>query len=121
SNRDAVNRRICDAFNRTGIPVVLLDRDIYGFPCRSHYDLVGIDNRRAGFIVTDHLLRLGCRRVAFLARAGSAPSVDLRSAGYKDALTSAGITADPEWVCLGCPADLRFARAIIERVRPDAL
>ncbi|MFL6215445.1 MAG: LacI family DNA-binding transcriptional regulator [Blastocatellia bacterium] len=119
-NRDSVNRRICDAFDRAGIPVVLLDRDIHIFPCRSHYDVVGIDNRRAGFIITDHLLRLGCRRIAFLGRAGSAPSVTLRIAGYKAALASAGITADPDRVCLGCPADLRFVKAIIERVHPDA-
>jgi DNA-binding LacI/PurR family transcriptional regulator len=119
-NRDAVNRRICDAFDRADIPVVLLDRDIYAFPRRSHFDVVGIDNRRAGFIVTDHLLRAGCRRIAFLARAGSAPSVGLRIAGYQEALAGARITADPTWVSMGCPADLQYVKAIIERVRPDA-
>lgn len=119
-NRDSVNQRICSALDRAGIPVVLLDRDITAFPRRSHYDVVGIDNRRAGFIVTDHLLRLGCRRIAFLGRAGSAPSVALRMAGYREALASAGITAEPDWVCMGCPADLQFVQAIIERVRPEA-
>jgi GntR family transcriptional regulator of arabinose operon len=119
-NRDMVNQRICDAFDRAGIPVVLLDRDIDAFPRRSHYDVVGIDNRRAGFIVTDHLLRLGCRRIAFLSRAGSAPSVALRIAGYKEALASARITAEADWVSVGCPADLQFVRNVIEGVRPEA-
>ncbi len=119
-NRDLVNRRITDAFDRASIPVVLLDRDINEYPCRSHYDLVGVDNRRAGYVVTEHLLRLGCRRIAFLGRAGSAPSVALRVAGYRDALASFGVAAESEWVCLGCPADLRFVRAVIERVRPEA-
>ncbi len=31
---------------------------------RGHHDLVGIDNRRAGYVITEHVLRLGSRRVA---------------------------------------------------------
>ncbi len=118
--RDRVNQRIADAFDRAHIPVVLLDRCIYEYPRRSHFDLVGIDNRRAGFIVTDHLLSHGCRRVAFVGQANSAPSVSARISGYQDALARRGIALDPDWVCLGCPDDAGFVRAIIARARPDA-
>src|SRR4051794_34771836 len=47
--KDEVNSRIAEAFNQAGIPVILLDRDICSYPARSKYDLVGIDNRRAGY------------------------------------------------------------------------
>jgi GntR family transcriptional regulator, arabinose operon transcriptional repressor len=119
-NMDLVNQRITDTFDKAHIPVVLLDRCIYDYPRRSHFDLVGIDNRRAGFMVTDHLLSLGCRRVAFVGRSNSAPSVAARIAGYQEALSQYRIAFDPDWVCLGCPADLPFVKAIIERLRPEA-
>ena len=48
--KDAINRRIADVFEQAGIPVVLLDRDLVAYPDRSQYDLVGIDNRRAGYV-----------------------------------------------------------------------
>ena len=63
--KDAINRRVAEVFDRAGIPVVLLDRDLVPHPDRSRYDLVGIDNRRAGYTITSHLLRHGCQRVAF--------------------------------------------------------
>ena len=47
-SRLEVNRRILEDFQKTGIPVVLLDRDVGPYPHRSHCDLVGIDNRRVG-------------------------------------------------------------------------
>lgn len=119
-NKDGVNQRIADAFDRAHIPVVLLDRCLYEYPRRSHFDLVGIDHRRAGFIVTDHLLSLGCRRVAFVGQANSAPSVAARIAGYQEALARRRIAPDSDWVCLGCPDDAEFVKAVIERARPEA-
>jgi hypothetical protein len=43
-------------------------------PCSAH-DLIAIDHRRAGYIVTEHLLKLGCRRIAFVAYSKSASTV----------------------------------------------
>jgi DNA-binding LacI/PurR family transcriptional regulator len=61
------------------------------FPGRSHHDLVGIDNRRAGHLATRHLVDIGCRRIAFLSVAGAAATVDARAAGYREALIAAGL------------------------------
>jgi hypothetical protein len=36
------------------------------YPHRSRYDLVGIDNRRVGYLITEHLLQVGSRRIAFM-------------------------------------------------------
>src|SRR5688572_27996584 len=50
---DDVNHRIVRALDAARIPVVLLDRSPFPYPERGHHDLVGIDNRRAGFAVTE--------------------------------------------------------------------
>ncbi|HSP68590.1 MAG TPA: GntR family transcriptional regulator, partial [Bryobacteraceae bacterium] len=50
--KDAINRAIAEALDRAAIPVILLDRDLVSYPDRSRYDLVGIDNRRAGYAIT---------------------------------------------------------------------
>ena len=63
--KDAVNRRIADALDAARIPVVLIDRAIEPFPHRGRHDLVGLDNRRAGALVTEHLLSVGCARPCF--------------------------------------------------------
>lgn len=83
---DDTNQRIAAACDAAGIPVVLLDRSVQPYPRRGAYDLVGIDNRRAGFAVTEHLLRQGAARVAFLAGARGASTVGARRAGYREAL-----------------------------------
>jgi len=72
------------------IPVVLLDRRVMLYPAHSRHDLVGIDNRRAGYIATEHLLKLGARRIAFLAHAGGASTIDARIAGFREALLERG-------------------------------
>jgi DNA-binding LacI/PurR family transcriptional regulator len=116
--KDAVNRGIAEALDKAGIPVVLLDRDLVSYPERSRYDLVGIDNRRAGYVVTRHLLRSGCRRVAFLCRPGSAPTVDARIAGYRDAVADAGMEGGPQ-VCRIDPEDQAQVRSILAQLNPD--
>jgi DNA-binding LacI/PurR family transcriptional regulator len=112
-DKDRINQSVIIALEAAGIPIVLLDRDIVPFPQRSHFDLAGIDNRRAGFLITDHLLRLGCRRIDFLARPGSAPTVMLRIAGYREALLNSGIAPDPRWVHSGEPADEKSVQRIV--------
>ena len=73
--KDEVNRRIARALDEARIPVVLLDRTVEPYPQRGHHDLVGIDNRRAGYLVTEHLQRAGARRIAFLGMPNSAATV----------------------------------------------
>jgi len=112
-HKDRINQSVITALEAAGIPIVLLDRDIVAFPQRSRFDLVGIDNRRAGFLIADHLIGLGCGRIDFLARPDSAPTVMLRIAGYREALLSSGIAPDPQWVHSGEPTDETFVRQIV--------
>jgi DNA-binding LacI/PurR family transcriptional regulator len=112
-DKDQVNQSVIAELEAAGIPIVLLDRDIVAFPQRSRFDLVGIDNRRAGFLIADHLIKRGCRRVDFLARPDSAPTVMLRIAGYREALLNSGIVPDPQWVHSGEPTDEGFVQSIV--------
>ena len=85
------NLAIVPRLEKARIPIVLLDRCVMPYPGRSRHDLVGIDNRRAAYMATEHLLRLGAPRVSFLAHLGGAPTVDARVAGFREALLGNGL------------------------------
>jgi GntR family transcriptional regulator, arabinose operon transcriptional repressor len=119
--KDIVNRRIASAFDRAGIPVVLLDRCYAPYPQRSKYDLVGIDNRSAGFLITQHLLQHGARRIAFVARRLSASTVHGRIAGYREALLARGVNQQQDLVRLGDPEDPKFLQTLLSDCHPDAI
>ncbi|HMD83855.1 MAG TPA: GntR family transcriptional regulator [Terriglobia bacterium] len=120
AGKDEVNRRIATALDEASIPIVLLDRDLCQFPERSKYHLVGIDNYRAGYRITEHLLKLGCRRIVFLAHPYSAPTVRAREAGWREVMQKYQAAADPEFVRNADPADVSTVREILHSVRPEA-
>jgi DNA-binding LacI/PurR family transcriptional regulator len=120
ANRFQSNHKIVAAFDRADIPVVLLDRDLESYPQRSKYDLVGIDNRRTGFLATEYMIKAGAKRIAFFARPNSAPTVDARMAGYREALLSQGERQRRDLVSIGDASDMKFIKAVLKKDRPDA-
>lgn len=118
--RDCVNHEIVSKLDKAGIPVVLLDRCIEPYPKRSNYDLVGIDNRRAGYIATEHLIDRGALRIAFFCLPNSAPTVDARAAGYREALRAPYSNQKQDFVYLGDPSDADFVKGLLRRDRVDA-
>jgi DNA-binding LacI/PurR family transcriptional regulator len=121
SPKDDVNTRIADALDAAAIPIVLLDRTVTAYPRRGHHDLVGIDNRRAGYVVTEHLLGLGARRVAFVARPSTAATLGAREAGYREALHVWDAPVDRALVHRLDPEEGREVRALMESARPDGI
>ncbi len=119
--KDEVNQRIARALDEAQIPVVLLDRDLVEYPRRSRYDMVGIDNRRAGFIVTEHLMDCGATRIAFWGRPNSAPTVAARSLGYREAVRSRPERQQVETVVISDPTELSVVRDFIEKQEPDGV
>lgn len=113
ANTEAVSERIADRLRRAGIAVILLDRDFRPFPRRSDFDLVGIDNFAAGWLMAEHLLRLGQTRLAFVARRHSASTINARIAGAKEAMADAGVEAAKDFVRLGDPEDTAFVRGLV--------
>lgn len=119
-NRLAINRRIADAFAAARIPVVLVDRSIEPFPQRGRHDLIGLDNRRAGAIVTSYLLDLGCTRIAFVGEPDAASTVDARQSGYREVLERSGL-AHEGLVLRGDPSDASLVATLMARQSPDAI
>ena len=120
ANRFQANHKIVAAFDRARIAVVLLDRDLEPYPQRSKYDLVGIDNRRTGYLATECLIKTGAKRIAFLARPNSAATVDARIAGYREALLSQEEKPRRDLVCIGDAGDTKFINSLLRKHRPDA-
>jgi GntR family transcriptional regulator of arabinose operon len=68
--------------------------------------VVGIDNRRAGFVVTHHMIEAGARRIALSAALHFAPSCVGRSNGYRDAVVTATVEMGPPFVEQLDPSDI---------------
>jgi DNA-binding LacI/PurR family transcriptional regulator len=112
--KDLVNKRIVSALDQAGIPVVLLDRCYAPYPMRSKCDLVGIDNHRAGYQITQHLLKQGAKRVAFVAKPHSASTVIARIAGYREAMGAFGLSLREDLVRRVDPDDPVFLRKLLD-------
>lgn len=121
AEKDEVNRRIAQALADARIPIVLLDRAVLPYPQRGDHDLVGIDNRRAGYVMTEHLLRLGCRRISFVGVQHAAATVDAREAGYREALYTWDAPVDRALVHRLDPAEAAEVRALMEANQPEGI
>lgn len=113
------NREIAERLDEAGISVVLLDRDIERLPKRSRFDLVGIDNFRAGYLQADHLIKLGSKRIAYVSRDIPAPTIDLRISGFRQAILHASNGHQSD-IFLGDPNDEDFVTHLL-RFKPDAI
>ncbi|MDE1154709.1 MAG: GntR family transcriptional regulator [Acidobacteriaceae bacterium] len=120
-DKDDLNRRIIAMLRKANIPVVLLDRCYLPFPERSELDLVGIDNRRAGFLATEHLLDHGCKRLLFLAMKKSANTVEARISGYRDAVLRRGLTLKANRVAIVSEINERTIGELCDRFDPDGI
>jgi GntR family transcriptional regulator of arabinose operon len=119
--KDETNLRIAKDFEDAGIPLVLLDRDIVEYPKRSRHDVVGIDNHRAGIVMTEHLLDAGARRIVFFARPYSAPTVNIRIMGYRSAMEARGLDKSAQMVCFADPTEASAVEDLLRDQRPDAI
>ena len=106
---ERTNHRILASLRQAGIPVVLLDRRPSTMPERRRPDLVGINNRQAGYVATEHLIRLGLKRIVFLAYHGSAATIEGRMAGFEEALRKHGLASATEALMAD---DERFATSL---------
>jgi DNA-binding LacI/PurR family transcriptional regulator len=120
-HRDVVNRRVLKLLKSARIPVVLLDRCALDYPARSEYDIVGLDNRRAAFVMAEHLLQQGAKRLAFLARPGSAETVEDRIVGYREALYAHGKEINRKLLLRVDPTDSDTLGKAISAQRIDGL
>jgi LacI family transcriptional regulator len=76
-------------------PLITIDRQVEGL----ERDFVGLDNRVAGRLITEYILRLGHRRIAFVGGRPGVSTSDHRYDGYCQALAAVGLKPDPA-LCL---------------------
>jgi GntR family transcriptional regulator, arabinose operon transcriptional repressor len=120
-SKDELNRRIGNALDSARIPIVLLDRGLLPYPQPGRHDLVGLDNHRAGYAVTEHLLQLGTTRIAFVGPENAASTVDEREAGYREALYALGAPLDRRLVRRIDPDDDEAVKELMHAPRPDGV
>ena len=89
-----VNERIIKLFQNANIPVVLLDRDIVSPPLKSEFDVIGINNVEAGFLIGSHLVEKKCKSIGFVTRPYIASTVHMRLMGVREAILQAGMPHD---------------------------
>ncbi|MBX7214517.1 MAG: LacI family transcriptional regulator [Thermoflexales bacterium] len=101
-----------EAFERSGLPVVLVDAVHPRLPS------VHEDSALGGYLATRHLIELGHRRIAFICDELNAPLSIIgsnaninRLAGYRRALSEAGLPLDPALFREG-PHSKRLARGL---------
>jgi len=103
------------------IPTVCFDQKVPGI----ERDFVGSDNYLAGAMLTEHLLQLGHRRIAFIAGPHHMHTASERLRGFTDTMASAGVEVRPNLV-----VDGQFTRSagyeaamrlLIQPERPTAI
>ena len=117
---ERVNRNILSIFSRANIPLVILDSDFTKVPCRSGYDVIGIDNVSAGMAVAEHLLSVGARKIHFQSRPRCSASVIGRRNGVFLALSAAGAPVRHFRDLKAEPDDVAAIKAHLRRTRPEA-
>jgi LacI family transcriptional regulator len=110
-----------NGFIRKGTPLIFFDRIKAHGKCMG----VAIDNYKAAYEATDHLLEQGCRRIMHI---GGNPVCEVyaeRIRGYKQALTDHKIAVDPKLVLvknLSEQAGVEVANSILKmKQKPDAV
>lgn len=102
-----------------GFPLVLLQGGSEGVAT------FAVDNYGGAVAVTDHLLNLGRKRIAYIAGSNDTPDNSDRFRGFQDALCRAGLEFDPRLFAQGDYAQdsgLRATKALLAREVPiDAI
>lgn len=111
----APSRSTPDLFKRVqeqGTPLVLIDRYFHGF--RSNF--VGSDDYAVGAMATEHLIDIGCRRIAHIRGANNSVG-NSRFQGYKATLEKFGIPFHAEDVVQLDSVDVESRRGGAEAMK----
>ena len=118
SDARAYNRAILEPLKSANVPVVLCD---IGLDASSdEYDVIGINNIKAGRRIADHLLDVGAKRIVFWLRPCSALSHLDRAYGVQIAINSREGECSYRQV-LARPEDCSALSKCLRKDRPDAI
>ena len=83
------------------VPYVLIDRGFLGMPA----NFVGVDDTAVGRLATEHLISVGCRRIAHIRGPASSTALG-RLEGYNQALAAADLSQLQGYVVVGRSPDV---------------
>lgn len=83
-----------EKIRQKGIPIVMYDRILPGFPCSK----VVVDEFEGAFRAVEHLIKKGCRRIAHLAGPQDLSVSVNRMNGYLEALKAYKLEVDPQLI-----------------------
>lgn len=101
-----------ERMNSKAQPYVLIDRDLDGVDA----NFVGINDKRAGYLATEHLVSMGCRRIAHIRGQDNSPG-NGRFQGYKDALLDNNLLLSDDYVVRRSYVDIETTRQGAEAMR----
>lgn len=104
SESDEVTRDKLLKLETSGIPVVVVDRDVKG----AQFDGVFVDNRRGAYDGVSELIRAGHTRIAIITGPDTSMPGKDRYQGYCEAMEEYGLMIPKEYVACG---DFKFAKA----------
>ena len=118
-SNSTTNLEHLESYRQTGTPLVFFDRvcEDMDVPC------VTTDDSKAAFKATEHLLKMGCKQIAFLSLSCNLSISSGRRTGYLKALAKYGL--DNEMI-IECGVDDETNRAHIRQLlqsepRPDGI
>jgi len=88
-----------ERLQRISVPVVLLNN--HSEQSGPYTYSVMVDDQHGGCLVTQYLIQLGHRHIAYVSGVVGTSSDARRSAGYRRAMAEAGLDCRPEWVLSG--------------------
>ena len=93
-------------------PYVLIDRSLPGLAV----NFVGVDDEAAGLLATQHLIDIGCKRIAHIGGPETSPAIH-RKEGYKLALVRRGLKVVESYVVTGGKGDVETNKHGSEAMR----
>ena len=83
-----------DRFRELKLPYIVVGR-LFD---RDPFHCVGVDNRQAGYLATQHLVALGHRRIAFVSGPRNVATTVLRLEGFRNVLREANLAVRDDWL-----------------------
>ncbi|MCK4746029.1 MAG: substrate-binding domain-containing protein, partial [Bacteroidales bacterium] len=120
---DTCNLNHLDMFLKKGIPVIFFDRvkDHPDYKCSK----VVIDNEKAGYVATEHLIEQGCQRIMFVSDNLMSNVYSERHQGYKKALRHSKLLYDSDLIFVTKLDEESGTRAVEKllkmKSRPDGI
>ncbi len=113
-----LNQQVLELLKNANKPMILLDHDVVRYPQRSNFDVVSINNERAGYVVTSHLIEAGATSICYVNIDFQihSPVSSERFHGFQNALFDHGL--DPHLILTipyGNPAEAR--EALVRQIR----